>query len=118
MAIISFGLTTKEFLSGKKTVTRRDWKPRQTEMWQKFWDDGNLIHDAYDKSPRNGGKKIGEIQLTKCPWREQLKYMRIIDLIEEGDMCNTVEEFCKFIGKKPDDYVTVISFFPILEGLK
>lgn len=108
MAIISFAKTVDELLSDKKTVTRRDWSDKQFEMWCNFWDDGHLIHDAYDKSPRNGGKKISRFELTYRPYRERLEDMPLADLITEGGMCKTVKEFCGFIGKTPDDIVTVI----------
>ena len=110
MAIISFAKTKDEYLDGKKSVTRRDWTIRQHDMWQKFWGTGNLIHDAYDKSPRAGGKKMGQFELTVRPYHEQLEDMPLSDLIAEGGMCKTVEEFCQFIGKTTDDVVTVIRF--------
>lgn len=110
MAIISFAKTVDEFLSGKKRDTRRDWSKAHTEMWQHLYDKGHRVHYAYDKSPRNGGKKIGELILTSRPFRAQLCGMDSEDLLREGDMCKTIREFCKFIGKKPEDYVTVVRF--------
>lgn len=108
--IISFGLTTKELLSGNKTVTRRDWSAVTFYTWVKAWTLRNLIHDAYDKNPRNGGVKIGTIKLTACPHLQILKNMKYNDLIAEGGMVHSVEDFCKLIGKKPNDVVTVIKF--------
>lgn len=110
MAILSFALTKDEFLSGKKTVTRRSWKMSYFELWQRFFDTGNLIHDAYDRSPRAGGKPIGKFRLTCRPYMELLRNMQIEDLEAEGGMCKTVEEYCRLIGKKPDDFVVVIMF--------
>ena len=110
MAIISFSKTRAEFLSGKKTMTRRDWSCKQFNIWRGFWKHGNLIHDAYDNNPRNGGLKIGEFQLTCFPYREMLQDMTEDDLKAEGGMCKTIEEFCKFIGKTPETVVTVIRF--------
>ncbi|HDY87563.1 MAG TPA: hypothetical protein ENH82_05525 [bacterium] len=110
MAIISFAKTGDEFLSGKKTVTRRNWTLRQYLMWKNFWLTGNLIHDAYDKLPRNGGKKIGQLQLTERPYRYLLKYMTAEDLIAEGGMCSTIKEFCELVGFTPEKQMTVIWF--------
>ena len=110
MAIISFALTTKELLSGDKTVTRRMWKRRQTERWQRFWDDGKFLHEAWDKVPFAGGVKIGEILLMQRPYIERLADMPVSDLVAEGGMCSTLDGFYKFIGLCPDDEVTVIRF--------
>jgi len=110
MAIISYAQTTNEYLSGLKTETRRDWSSRQFMMWLNFWDTGNLIHDAWDKLPRAGGKFIGKFRLTDRPFLQQLKEMTQENLIAEGGMCKTVDDFCKFIGKSPEDWVTVITF--------
>ena len=65
MAILSFSITTNEFLSGNKTVTRRDWSEKQFSMWQRLWDNGKRIHDAWDNIPRAGGKFIGKFKLIK-----------------------------------------------------
>jgi len=108
--IISFAKTVDEFLSGKKTETRRDWKYRHFLMWRKFWWKNNCFHEAFNKSPRAGGEFIGIIRLTAKPYRQQLKDMTPENLIAEGGMCKTVDEFCKFIGKSPKDWVTVITF--------
>ena len=110
MAIISFALTVDEYLSGKKTETRRDWKYKYFRIWLRFWCAGKLVHTAYNKSPRAGGKPIGKFRLTKIPFPQRLKNMSPENLLAEGGMCKTVDEFCEFIGKTPEDWVTVISF--------
>jgi predicted transcriptional regulator len=110
MAIISFSLTKDEFLAGKKTVTRRDWSDAHFEMWLRLWDAGRHVHDAWDKIPRAGGKKIGELVLTTRPYRERLDKMPLSDLKAEGGMCSTLDEFCRLIQKSPQDYVTVVRF--------
>lgn len=110
MAIISFAKTVDEFLSGKKTCTRRRWNLKHLKMWQNLYDTGKLIHDAYDKNPRNGGKKIGQLRLTARPYLEQLFQMPLEDLENEGGTCKTRKEFYKFIGMEPDQTVTVIRF--------
>jgi hypothetical protein len=108
MALISFSLTTKEFLSGRKTVTRRRWKPRHLEMWQRLWDTRQLEHDAWDKSPRFGGKKIGRFRLTCRPYLERLADMPKSDLVAEGGMVETLGEFILLIGGAPQEIVAVV----------
>jgi len=110
MAIISFAQTVDEYLSGQKTETRRDWSVEHFLMWRNFWRTHRLIHTAYDKLPYAKGKCIGQFILTHVPYRQQLKNMTPENLIAEGGMCKTVDEFCKFIGKSPEDWVSVITF--------
>lgn len=110
MAFISFGKTKKEYLSGTKTVTRRAWKISHEEQWQKYWDEGNLVHDAWDKLPFCGGERMGNFKLTCRPYREQLIDMPEEDLLAEGGMCETRSEFYDFIDMYPSDYVTVVRF--------
>ena len=110
MAIISFAKTVDEFLSGNKTETRRDWSEEYCIQWMTWYAQGKIIHTAYDKLPRNGGKPIGLFKLTAMPAMERLMTMTAENLKAEGGMCSTVDEFCKLIGKKPKDYVAVIRF--------
>lgn len=110
MAILSFALTADKFLSGEKTVTRRDWSEKHLEMWQRMWDTDRLEHDAWDNLPRAGGKKIGRFELTDRPYLEKLIEMPISDLEREGGMCETLEDFYQLIGKEPLDSVVVIRF--------
>ena len=113
MAILIFSMTKDEFLHGTKTVTRRSWSDQHFEMWANFWETERHTHDAWDNIPRAGGKKIGELQLTEKPYREKLMDMPPTDLIAEGGMCSSVEEFIELIGKTPEDYVTVVRFIKI-----
>jgi len=110
MAILTFTLTTKEFGSGRKSVTRRTWSARQLEMWQRLWDTDRHVHDAWDKIPIAGGRPIGRIRLTARPYRERLRDMPEADLAAEGGMCESLDEFCRLIGRSPEDYVTVVRF--------
>lgn len=80
MAILSFKLTKEEFLTGKKTVTRRDWKRPYMEKWQRWYDEGRRVHDAYDQIPIAGGEKFGEFRLTCRPYWEKLEDMPEEDL--------------------------------------
>ncbi len=59
--LISFAWTTGVLLAGRKTVTRRaGWKASTMKRWQDAYDRHQLVHDAYDKLPRSGGKKVGD----------------------------------------------------------
>jgi hypothetical protein len=110
MAAISFALTKKEFLSGCKTCTRRDWPERYRRQWQRWYELGRVNHTAWDKVPFAGGKRIGTFRLTCAPYAERLYDMPLIDLLAEGGMCKSREDFCDLIGKKLSDIVTVIRF--------
>jgi hypothetical protein len=107
---ISFALTTKEFCSGTKTETRRDWKDRTLKMWQKAWDEGRHIHHATDKLLHHGGKVIGEFNLTARPKRESLKTMTEASLKAEGGMCATLSEYYELIGQPQEKIMSVIRF--------
>jgi hypothetical protein len=58
MAILSFALTTEELLAGKKSVTRRDWKDSHMANWQRWYDEGRLVHSAEDNSQLQAGKRL------------------------------------------------------------
>lgn len=66
MKIISFAWTSAALLAGRKTVTRRDW----TVGYAQSFSAGELVQ-AYDRSPRAGGKRIATIRLTKKPYVEE-----------------------------------------------
>lgn len=110
MASISFALTKSEFLSGRKTVTRRDWPEKYRRQWQQWYEKGRVDHTAWDKVPFAGGKRIGTFRLTCAPYLERLADMPLADLEAEGGMCKSREEFSALIGKKLSDVVTVIRF--------
>jgi len=63
--IISFARTTPALLAGAKTVTRRDWKASHAAHFKA----GTFV-DAWDRSPRNGGKKVADIYITVNPYQE------------------------------------------------
>jgi len=110
VAIITFALTEMEFLSGRKTVTRRNWKPDYVRRWQRWWDEGRHAHDAWNGSPRTGGRFIGRFRLTCRPYWEQLVDMPEADLLAEGGMCETLADFYRLIEKSPDDVICVVRF--------
>ena len=108
--IISFAYTTAKLLAGKKTVTRRRWAERQFKIWQNAYRSGKLVHDAYDKSPRAGGKKIAQIRLTCQPYKELLQDMPDSDVQAEGGLWRDKADFIAQFPGSPAVPVTVIRF--------
>lgn len=98
MKIISFAWTTKALLAGKKTATRREWNDDYARRFQ----EGEVVQ-AYNKSPRHGGKKIAEIRLTKAPFKQKLGDMTHNDFIKEGGYM-LWEDFEDFAGRLDPDY--------------
>ena len=113
--ILSFALTKDQFTSGAKRATRRNWKPRTFEIWRKAYDEGRRVHDAWDKSPHRGGKKIGQIEMTKRPYKQALWDMQERDLILEGFPRMTKTDFYELVGLQGKDEVTVVEFEPIID---
>lgn len=107
--IISFAWTTDALLAGHKHCTRRMWDEKYLAQWQRAFDRGHVIHDAYDRSPRIGGHKVGQIKLTCRPYRERLADMPDQDLIEEGGLWSSKSEFIELFGG-PDLTPVVIRF--------
>jgi len=93
--IISFAQTTGAFRMGRKSVTRRDWMDRHARHFVP-----GSVHSAWDKSPRNGGKKIGEVRIVSLE-REPLQRLHadpeyaLNEWIREGGVLvwPTVEAF-------------------------
>lgn len=108
--IISFSFTTEAFLNGSKTVTRRKWADRYFDQWVRAWGSGALTHDAYDKSPRAGGRKVGELVLTEPPIRERLIKFPPEDLAAEGGYWRTIDDYIAYQGGDPLSEVAVIRF--------
>lgn len=114
MAILSFAKTQREYKNGIKTVTRRRWKERHYRRWQKYWDEGRLVHDAWSNLPFvAGAQKMGQFRLTCRPYHEYLGDMPESDLEAEGGMCETKEEFYDLMGVHPNEQVVVIRFQPM-----
>lgn len=65
---ISFGWTTPQLFEGK-SVTRRRWKDSYAQQFINRWQRGINTYIALDKSWRWGGKQIGTITLTCCPYK-------------------------------------------------
>lgn len=62
--IISFAWTTPAVVIGEKTETRRDWSRKTIVAARKVMESGALVQ-AYDRSPRFGGKEFGTIRITE-----------------------------------------------------
>ncbi len=110
--IISFGYTIAYLPPhGPKDTTRRVWKPRTLAAWQKAFDQGRLIHTAVNKCLAYGGKRIGTITLLERPFLQPLHQMPESDLLREGGMCSSVNEFIEqyFKGDASQE-VSVVRF--------
>lgn len=79
MRIISFSWTTPALLAHRKTVTRRNWADSHAAGFK----EGELVQ-AWDKSPRAGGKRVGTIRLTCKPYRERTDQVPDQDWEGEG----------------------------------
>jgi hypothetical protein len=108
--LISFADTTGALLSGQKTVTRRRWSDRYFAQWLTAWERKRLTHSAYDRLPLSGGRKVGEISLTCCPYLEKLCDFPESDLSREGGCWETVGDYISFQGGDPSVSVAVIRF--------
>ncbi len=73
----------------RKSVTRRDWKPEHAEKFR-----AGAIHDAWAKSPRVGGKRIGRIKIAQKPYKENTHLAQVADWTAEGFeyLCSLSEE--------------------------
>ena len=79
MKIISFAWTTPALLAGRKTVTRRTWTPGYAAGFEA----GDMVQ-AYDKSPRNGGRRVAIILLTADPDWAPMRLIPDADYEAEG----------------------------------
>lgn len=113
MAIISFALTEQPFMESRKTATRRFWADAHLERWQRWYDEGKLLHDGWSKVPFAGGSHLGYFILTARPYLQPLGHMTEDDLIAEGGMCPNVATFCDLIGHPPDAVPAVVSFVKV-----
>lgn len=76
--ILTFRWTTEALLAGKKTVTRREWTDRHAAKFRE-----GMIVDAWDKNPRNHGRRVARI-LVKSVTRERSGTMPREDYRNEG----------------------------------
>ncbi|MEL6383844.1 MAG: hypothetical protein AAFQ89_15590 [Cyanobacteria bacterium J06626_18] len=110
--IISFGWTSQYLPPhGPKDTTRRVWQPRTLAAWQKAFDQGRHTHTAVNKCLAYGGKRIGNITLLERPFLQPLQQMPESDLIREGGMCSSVDEYIQKYFKGDDSLsVAVVRF--------
>ena len=101
MAIISFAATSEALLAGAKTRTIRQWNHGYAKRFR-----GVKEIQAYDRSPRYGGKQIATLDLIivrLCErnkdgeWPHALSYERARDaeglawMEERGLLCGKIE---------------------------
>jgi hypothetical protein len=79
MSFISFAWTSAALLCDAKTVTRRAWNTAYARQFH----DGDEVN-AYNRSPRNGGKLIAFIRLAGTPYTENTLIMPDSDYKAEG----------------------------------
>lgn len=77
--IISFAWTAPALICGRKTVTRRNWKPRFADGVRR----GDLIQ-AYDWPPFLDGEKIATIRIAEKPTIELMQHAPDSDYEAEG----------------------------------
>ncbi|WP_413167997.1 hypothetical protein ACL6C3_14875 [Capilliphycus salinus ALCB114379] len=107
---ISFGYTTRQLFEGK-SVTRRCWKDSYAQNFIKRWQRGITTYIALDKDRRWGGKQIGWITLTCCPYKQRLSEMPLSDLAAEGFPELNRQEFIeRFFKGNDQQQVWVIRF--------
>jgi hypothetical protein len=116
--IISFAWTTDAFLAHRKTCTRRSWDDLYASRFRK-----GQIHDAWTKSPRFFGHKVGQIRLTMTPYQQRTSLMTEEDYELEGlkwmeEQGLTIRKIHprKFFEdwKNYDETVWVVKFDPII----
>ncbi len=78
MKIISFAWTTGAFKARRKSVTRRQW----IDKYAKQFKVGDVCQ-AYDKSPRFKGIKIGLVKILEI-YKEDIQKMPEKDFENEG----------------------------------
>jgi hypothetical protein len=116
--ILSFGWTA-DYLppKGCKDTTRRIWKESYYEAYCRAWDDGRYWHDAVNKQLCFGGHYIGRFKLLERPFKQPIAEMTPDELIREGGMVDTVDEFIEkyFKGDKSLAPVVVrFKFVPLV----
>lgn len=92
--ILTFTMTPEAVRDRVKKVTRRPkWSERTVRMFTKAYEQGLLV-DAYDRNPRQRGRKIETIRLTDRPYQETLANFPADDCALEGFDYYEGEERC------------------------
>lgn len=79
MKIISFSWTTPAVKARQKSVTRREWDDAFARRFS-----GGELCQAYDKSPRAGGKPFGLVRILVRPYLEPSNEIPGDDWKKEG----------------------------------
>lgn len=79
MKIISYAWTTPALLALRKRKTRRSWADKYAQSFH----DGDLVQ-AYDRSPRVGGKRVAIVRLLLDPYPQRTGKMTFVDFEDEG----------------------------------
>jgi hypothetical protein len=108
MRMISFALTTPQFLDGSKTVTRRlGWASLKTGTPLMG------VRKAMGLKPGEKIERLGPIRVTSAT-REPLESITADEVAMEGFPCMTPEEFvtmfCSHMEATPKSIVTRIEF--------
>ena len=96
--ILSVRYTVEEYLAGLKTRTSRPyWTPNTMRKWQKAWDEGRHVHQAWSASPfrKKGARRLPDFRLTCRPYWGSVAEMTDDDLKAEGGRWLTREEFAE-----------------------
>ena len=109
--ILSFAWTSEVLLSGQKICTRRIWSNRTAQTWLKAYNNGRLVHQAWDKCAFcHLAKKIADIYLTQPIYQELLCDLPESDLEAEGGLWASGQEFIDLFGGYSNRVVWVVWF--------
>ena len=109
--ILSFAWTSLVLLSGQKTCTRRSFCNCTAQTWLKAYNNGRLVHQAWDKCAFcHLAKKIADIRLTQLIYQERLCDMPESDLEAEGGLWASGQEFIDLFGGDSNRVVWVVWF--------
>lgn len=84
---MAFTRTCRQLLAGTKIVTRRNWKPSHAKKFKP-----GMQVKAWTAGPHRKGKPVAIIQVDEV-YQERLADMHTSELVPEGGLWSTVEEF-------------------------
>ena len=116
--ILSVRYTVEEYLAGLKTQTSRpNWTPNTMRKWQKAWDEGRYVHQAWSASPFvKGARRLPDFRLTRRPYWGSVAEMTEDDLKAEGGRWLTREEFAEALGTALSWKMPVLRFEMVEEN--
>lgn len=102
--IISFAHTTPALLAGKKTVTRRDWKPGHAAKFH-----SGLDVDAWDRSPRvKRARRVAEIRIVSVRLEP---IQRLLDDPRYAEI-EWRREGGRMLWPSPDEFIGIYRYDP------